>query len=490
MTNEMILSFQTLLRLKKEDEEVLHHCANLLSRVERSLYVEVSKGQNSASCKNIFLKKFQITARQFNACRVSLEGKIASYQSGQERTIVNLSEQIEKLNKQIKLLERKPSKLFALHQKKRRKNILQHRLATIQEDKKQKKVHLCFGGKKLFKAQYYLKNNGFTSHSEWKKTWEANRSSEFFVLGSKDESGGNQTCTATLQSNGKFCLSLRLPPALEKSHGKYMKIEDLVFAYGQETIVAALHRPEGQALSYRFKKDAKSWKVFVSTAIQKVEPVSLEENGVIGIDVNADHIAYVETDRFGNPIAKKTIPWVCYGKTKGELKALTGEICKEIVDKALGTKKPLVIEELNFQKKKLSLQEHQKKIARLLSSLAYGLFFTFLIARAYKKGINVHRFNPAFTLIIGRVNYAKRYGLSVHLAAALCIARRYQKFSEAPCSPTGQIPDGKGSHVTFSLPVRNRKKHVWHFWGQVKKKLKTVLAALYQATCRRSLNST
>jgi len=52
-------------------------------------------------------------------------------------------------------------------------------------------------------------------------------------------------------------------------------------------------------LCYSFKIDSKSWQVFVSTHLKKVKTLSLEENGVIGIDLNADHIAYVETDRFG-----------------------------------------------------------------------------------------------------------------------------------------------------------------------------------------------
>jgi len=75
-------------------------------------------------------------------------------------------------------------------------------------------------------------------------------------------------------------------------------------------------------------------------------------------------------------------------------------------------KKPLVIEKLDFQKKKLSSQT--AKQARLLSSFAYGGFFSFLKSRAYKHGIAVHQVNPAYTSVIGRVNYAKRYGLSGH----------------------------------------------------------------------------
>jgi IS605 OrfB family transposase len=212
---------------------------------------------------------------------------------------------------------------------------------------------------------------------------------------------------------------------------------------------------------------------------------SQEGIGAIGVDLNANHAACLETDRFGNPIGSKIFSWVSYGKTKGQLKAITGDLCKELVNWAKTTKKPIVIEKLDFQKKKHTLKNEQdKKFSRLLSHFAYGLFFLFLMARAFKEGVEIHRVNPAYTSIIGRVNFAKRYGLSIHLAAALCIARRYQKFSEAPCPPVGKIPDGKGGHVAFVLPARNRTKHVWHFWGQVKKEIKTVLAAHFQAINR------
>jgi len=483
----MTLTYQTRLALNEKQEMVLHEYACLLSTVERALYAEVAKGKTSASCKNAFLKIYGITARQFNACRVSLEGKISACKAGRERAIASLKQQIASLDKKVQDLAKKPSKHFVLHQKKRRIVSLSYRLASLEEDRKRGCVRLCFGGKKLFRAQFYLEKSGFTSQQEWKDCWAARRNSEFFVLGSKDETAGNQTCTANAKVGG-LSLRLRLPGALAK-YGKYLEIENVVFAYGHEAVVASLNHPDGQALSYRFKKDEKGWRVFASTALKKTEPVSQEGCGVIGIDLNIDHIAYIETDRFGNPLERKKFSWVSNGKSKHQLRALTGDLCKTIINKAKETNKPLVIEKLDFQKKKLSLKEKgRSRQSRLLSGFAYGLFYVFLIARAYKHGIIIHQVNPAFTSIMGRVNYAKRYGLSIHLAAALCIARRYQKFSEAPCSPEGMIPDGKGGHVAFVLPARNRMKHVWHFWGQVKKKLTTVLAAHFRAISNRSLS--
>jgi IS605 OrfB family transposase len=484
MKNKPTFTYHTRVKLQLEEDALLQQCAQLMNRVEHTLFAEVARGKTAASCKNAFLKQFNITARHFNACRVNLEGKIEACRAGQELSIHNRKEQIAALDKKIHLLENKPSKRFILHQKKRRRTALQRRLDRLEEDYKQKRSRLCFGSKKLFNAQYQLEKNGFASHLEWKSAWEASRNNEFFVLGSKDESAGNQTCCISLQSDGKFSLRLRLPKSLEEK-GKYLTIPNVIFSYGHTNILAALNK--GQAISYRSKKDATSWTIFASTAHESVETISQENIGAIGVDLNTDHIAIVETDRFGNPIKTEVLSWNSHSKTKGQLKAITGDICKKITHLAKTTKKPLVIENLDFRRKKLSLKnEGNKKFSRLLSHFAYGLFFGNLLARAFKDGVAIHRVNPAFTSVMGRVNYAKRYGLSIHLASALCIARRYQNFSEAPSSLQRVIPDGKGSHVAFVLPARNRMKHVWHFWSQVKKKLKTVLTAHFQAMNRSS----
>ena len=490
MTEAMTCTYQTRFSLNEKEQTIFSEYASLFCSVEHSLYAEMAKGKSSASCKTRFLKKYRITARQFNACRINLEGKIKACLASQAQAIESISKQIEHIEKQIQRLEKKPSKHLILHQKKRRKTHFTHRLSSLEKNHKKKCPSLCFGGRKLFRSQFYLKENGFSSHQEWKEAWQAKRNSEFFILGSKDETAGNQTCTATMQEDGKLTLRLRLPDAfIDKFGNKYIEIKNLSFNYGKEAILASLNHPDGQALSYRFKKDQKGWTVFVSTDIKKQQIISQKGNGAIGIDLNCDHIAYVEIDRFGNPTQKKVIPWISYGKTKHQLKAITGDICKHIIAKAKETKKPIIIEQLDFKNKKLTLREQSNPtFARLLSRFAYALFFLFLIARAFKNGVAIYQVNPAFTSVIGRVNYAKRYGLSNHLAAALCIARRHQKFSESPVSSTVQIPDGKGSHVAFVLPVRNRTKHVWHFWKQVNKKIQVELAAHFRAMKYRSLS--
>ena len=91
----------------------------------------------------------------------------------------------------------KTKRLAALHQKKRRLQMLDARLLALQADHDAGRVRIAFGSKKLFRAQFDLEANGFASHDAWRDEWRASRSSQFMVLGSKDETAGCQGCVAT-----------------------------------------------------------------------------------------------------------------------------------------------------------------------------------------------------------------------------------------------------------------------------------------------------
>jgi IS605 OrfB family transposase len=372
---------------------------------------------------------------------------------------------------------------------------LEKRLEQLKSDKTTGRTRICFGSKKLFNAQFDLKANGYESIEQWKSDWQKARSNQFILVGSKDETAGNQLCTAKCQKEGTLTLRVRMPDALVPKHGKYVSIAGVKFEYGQDIIEAALDDNEtrrflkniknaqskhyGRAITYRFLRDKKGWRVFVSTAIPEVPIKTLKHIGTIGIDLNANHIALVETDRFGNPIETETIPLNTYGKSKGQTESLIGEAVKVIVERSEKTLKPIVIEDLDFSQKKSLLRENSSnRHARMLSSFVYSKFRSFLESRAYRHGVRLYKVNPAFTSVIGRVKYASKYGLTVHHAAALVIARRLCRFSErAPssCQDEVLIPNNKGGHVTFPLPVRNRGKHVWSFWRRVSRKLKSVV---------------
>jgi IS605 OrfB family transposase len=486
MDKETTRTFETRIKIDSTTDEALHACAHLFAHIKHRLFADIASGKSPGELKNDYLACYEITARQFNALRVQVEGKITSIKKLRPLHIAEAKERISSLVTKIKKLIKAKASPQLIHQKKRRLRRLEQKLEQLKQDHEQGTIRCCFGSKKLFRAQFELEKNGYTSHEEWLKEWQQTRIKELFFLGSKDETAGNQTCTAMLQPNGTLQLRIRLPDALKK-YGKYLLISEVNFNYGKKEILALLSTPK--AISWRLVHDKKGWRLFATFDVQPV-PCTLKQNiGVIGLDINANHLALVETDQAGNPISKKVIPFNLYGKSSSQAKAIIGDTAATAVFYAEKTQKPLIIENLDFQKKKIELKEKRSSHARMLSSFAYSSLITHLKSRAMKRGVFIEQVNPAYTSVIGRVKFSRRYGLSIHQAAALTIGRRYLRCSEKVSLSLSKIPDGKDGHVTLSLPERNRDKHVWSFWRQVSKRLQTALAAHFRTAKSRSKSS-
>lgn len=483
-------TYQTLIR--SNCNEPLSDYATLMAHVERCLFADFSKGKKPIDLKSSYISRFGITARQFNAIRVSLDGKIDSIK---ELKLLHIEQKKEQI---AALLDYLPDikKAKVVHEKKRRLATLRCKLKKLEKQRDEKTVSLCFGSKQLFRKQFHLEENGYESHADWKYDWQEARSSQIFFLGSKDETGGNQTCTASLVEDGSISLRVRLPDSLAEKHGKYIFIPNLRFTYGHEELTAAIRDCElrkelslmkdpssknyGQAITFRFKKGSKGWYVLATTDINSPSLITNKGRGVIGLDINSDHLAVTELDRFGNAVTTHTFPIPYKNATNSQMRAAIGDASKQITLLCETTRKPLILENLDFQKKKAQLKEKNHSYARMLSAFAYQLIITHLKSRGASKGIGVYSVNPAFTSLIGRVNYAERYGLSTHHAAALCIGRRYLGFSEKMPSGQREIPDGKGGHVTLDLPERTRSRHVWKQWGQLNRKYSAALTARFR----------
>ena len=273
----------------------------------------------------------------------------------------------------------------------------------------------------MWRKQHHLEQNGYHSHAEWLQDWQDARSDEFFVLGSRDETSGCQLCVASIADDGSLTLRLRLPDCLAEQHGKYLVIEGVRFAYGHEQVLAGLqsnaeyapHRREhgdkaaratslGQAISYRFKRDGKGWRVFVSTQMMDVPVVTDRRRGAIGVDLNADHLAVAETDASRNYLNAWRVPLVTYGKSQHQAEALIGDAVAGVVEYAREVGKPIVIEKLDFRQKKAALEGQARKYSRMLSSFSYGKIKAYFISRGYRQGVEVKQVNPAFSSIVGR----------------------------------------------------------------------------------------
>ena len=219
--SEMAATFQGRLRdLTPEQETLLAAYAERYNRAERTLYADMRRtGKRASAFKNAYLIRFDITARQFNAIARNLEGKISSVL---ELLPLRKQETEAKIAKAQEVLAKIRSP-FKRHQKQRRLHALETRLAAIEAQIAEKAPRICFGSRKLFRAQFDLEANSYTDHAEWRADWQAKRASQFFVIGSKDETAGCQGCVLGAYLDGTFSLRLRLP-------GKERRYLDLVCA--------------------------------------------------------------------------------------------------------------------------------------------------------------------------------------------------------------------------------------------------------------------
>ena len=382
----------------------------------------------------------------------------------------------------------------------RRLDNLRSRLARVEADAAAGLVRLCFGGGKLWRGQYNLEANGYGSHEEWLAGWRAARDGEFFVLGSRDETGGCQLCVAGVAGDGSLTLRLRMPDCLAGEHGKYLVIEGVKFAYGHGQALAALQAnlefaecrrrdgeraaratSLGQAISYRFKRDEKGWRVVVTTDLAPAPAVTDRRRGAIGVDLNAGHLAVAETDASGNYLRAWRVPLATYGRSSHQAEALTGDSVAGVVEHAVQAGKPIVIERLDFKRKKAQLEGESRRYSRMLSSFSYGKIKAYFISRGHRQGVEVFQVNPAYSSVIGRVKFMETLRAD---GAPGCGAWRWPGVCSAVPNAfraAGSGPDGRGGHVAFSVPARKRVKHVWTHWGAILGQLRPALAA----QCRR-----
>jgi IS605 OrfB family transposase len=512
-------TYQDRLTLDATQSRWLNAFGEMYGRLQRTLYAHAAKGEKLNDLKSSFCAQHGLSARQFNAMRMELEGKISSTVEllklrkkelahnikGVIRSIVKLEKQIAGQNK-LRLKAQEKGIEFSLKQrntwlvqcfgKKRRLVVLQVKANDIDQRLQANTPGICFGSRKLFNQQFHLELTEFgageAGHAAWRRAWLDSRSHQFFLVGSKDETTGNQSCKArivhappTTEIAGPCTLTLtvKMPQALvDKGAPAFLNIEGVHFNYGHGNVLKALQN--GTALSYRFHRDnhtTSGWRVFVATDTLEAKITSLDKNlGVIGVDFNADHLAWAHVDRFGNASNKTA----CFGRIDLPLKGKTTEqrtaILSDALDKVLAIAKghccPIAIEDLDFTAKKRELTKLGVKGARMLSGLAYARYKSLVLAKAARSGIEIIIVDPAYTSVAGSVKCAVRLGRTVHQAAAGVIARRAQGLKEKlpkkdlEGNTTFKAPL-MGRMAVITLPARNRADITRVTWVCIRKGL-------------------
>lgn len=350
-------------------------------------------------------------------------------------------------------------------QKSRRLAGLQHRLAGVEADYATGRVSIVRGGKRLLHLRHHLHDAGITE-AQWRARWESSR----WFLAADGESGkkyGNETIRVTTDGQ----VSIRLPAPLSHlanaPHSQYVLTGRVTFAHrGGEWAdrVAARH-----AVAYRIHHDAKRdrWYLDASWQTRAAPTPSLEALRVrelIGVDMNADHLAAWRLDPHGNPIgAPCTFSYNLHGAAEHRDAQLRHALTR-LLHWAKSTRtQAIAVEDLDFTDSKTREKHgHRRRFRQVVSGIPTAKLRARLLAMATEAGIRIIAVDPAYTSKWGAQHWQKPLTAAHpqttrHHAASVAIGRRALghriRRRTAPPRPHQSDVDG---HRTLQAPPGTR----------------------------------
>ncbi len=184
-------------------------------------------------------------------------------------------------------------------------------------------------------------------------------------------------------------------------------------------------------LSYRFHRRKTHWYLQVMFSIKYDNYVTFSKYGTIGLDYNDGFIELSETDECGNLIYQEHIILKEHG-TGNKAKSEIEQAISKIVCYALTKGKDIIIEDLNFKKKKstISKSDKNKKYNKMLHLFDYSRYKEIMKNSCHRNRVYLNKINPYMTSQIGKQKYSNSKKLNIHQAASYVIARRGQGFKD------------------------------------------------------------
>jgi len=317
------------------------------------------------------------------------------------------------------------------HAKSRRLRVLEDRLAAARADREAGIVHVLRGGKRLARTRHNLDAAGLTE-SAWRRCWEAER----WFCQADGESGkryGNETIR--ISPDGE--VSIKLPAPLRHlanaPHGRWVLACRVTFAHrGGEW---ADRVTANRAVAYRIHLDTgrDRWYLTASWQLPPTLNIPIEAalaHGVVGVDMNADHLAAWRLDTHGNPTGSPRRFFYDLTGTAQHRDAQVRHALTRLLHWAQSCGvRAIAVEDLDFAAEKTREKHGRRKCFRqLISGMPTGRLRTRLSSMADQTGIAVIAVDPAYTSRWGAQHWQKPLTSTTrkttrHEAAAVAIGR-------------------------------------------------------------------
>ncbi|MBO0682620.1 MAG: hypothetical protein J2P45_05645 [Candidatus Dormibacteraeota bacterium] len=326
-------------------------------------------------------------------------------------------------------------------QKQRRLQILKGRLVQVETRLATGHLSVTRGGRDLARLRQNLEATEL-SESEWRERWEAAR---LFIVadGEADKAWGNETIRWHPKARW---LELKLPAPLahlaNQPHGRYRLSCQVSFSHRESDLAA---QAEGGAVRYDIRYEPNRGRWYLDASWQPPERSVPElgevlSAGVLGVDLNAGHLAVWALDPDGNPrsgpqsvaLALEGFPASTRdGRLRRAISALIALAGQAQV-------KAIAIEDLDFAdarqagRETLGRGKRGRRRRRQVAGLPTACFRERLVQMCANAGLWVVAADPAYTSRWGEAHWRAPLDqqtkasttVSRHHAAAVVIGRR------------------------------------------------------------------
>ena len=188
--------------------------------------------------------------------------------------------------------------------KTRRLAALRQRLTSAQEALAAGRPSITVGGKRLWRNRNHLENTDMTEQ-QWRKKWDAAR---MFLTadGESGRTGGNETIR--VDEAGR--LRIKTPAGLVDRFGSHLVITaPVAFSHRSSEWAARVNARAAVRYDISYDPARGRWYLDASWKSSPEPTPALDElrgGPVLGVDLNADHLAACVLDASGNPIGEPT----------------------------------------------------------------------------------------------------------------------------------------------------------------------------------------
>ncbi|WP_405524268.1 transposase [Streptomyces canus] len=354
------------------------------------------------------------------------------------------------------------------HAKSRRLQMLKARLAGVEADRAAGRVRVVRGGKRLANTRHHLAAAGLDEQA-WRERWQAER----MFLAADGESGkrfGNETIRVS--DTGQ--VSLKLPAPLARlanaPHGRYVLDAAVAFRHRRQEWLDRI--TVNRAVAYRIHHDVVRGRWYITASWQRAAAATLPleaalARGVVGVDMNDDHLAAWHLDVHGNPIGE---PQRFFYNLTGTAQHRDAQIRHALTRVLHHARRcgaaAIAIEDLDFSDG-TSREKHgrNKRFRRLISRFPTAKLKARLVSMAAEQDIAVVAVDPAYTSRWGAQHWQQPLTtttrkISRHDAASIAIGRRAlgHPIRRRTTPPPPHQSDGAGHRTVQARPDTRRRE--------------------------------